>query len=407
MYSVLDIEGNGGAFRKESIIEIAIYKFDGRKIVDQFISLVNPEGDISPYVQRLTGITTKMVKTAPKFHEIAKRVIELTEDSILVGHNVDFDYRMLRQSFHRLGYDYHKQTIDTLPLAKKMIPDEESYSLGRLSKSLGIPLTDRHRASGDARATVDLFKILLAKDQEKKIIQHYKESKISFQLNQKIKELTEFLPSEKGIVYFQNANSDILHRDYAPNIYRMVTKIFQSRAHKWEKLKEETTKIYYEFTGTETIARLMMLQTTKKKITVLPFGFYYKNGRYVVERTKENSGELIRFQSFSQGQRVQKFVESQERFQDDPKTLRDFLSLEGRNEIWISEGRTKSEKSFLVLEDGNLTAYGFYDLHHQIKSRSKLNKLKNKIHIVNYSIYNELKLSLLRSDYEIINLPTT
>ena len=118
MYSIIDIESNGGAFKKESIIEIAIYRFDGHEIVDQFISLVNPEDVISPYVQKLTGITAKMVKTAPKFHEIAKRIVEITEGSVIVGHNVEFDYRMIRQSFHRLGYNYERETIDTIPLAK-------------------------------------------------------------------------------------------------------------------------------------------------------------------------------------------------------------------------------------------------------------------------------------------------
>mgnify|MGYP000452826243 CR=1 FL=1 len=130
MYSIIDIESNGGAFKKESIIEIAIYRFDGHEIVDQFISLVNPEDVISPYVQKLTGITAKMVKTAPKFHEIAKRIVEITEGSVIVGHNVEFDYRMIRQSFHRLGYNYERETIDTIPLAKKLIPNEESYSRG-------------------------------------------------------------------------------------------------------------------------------------------------------------------------------------------------------------------------------------------------------------------------------------
>ena len=104
--------------KRKSIIEIAIYRFDGHEIVDQFISLVNPEDVISPYVQKLTGITAKMVKTAPKFHEIAKRIVEITEGSVIVGHNVEFDYRMIRQSFHRLGYNYERETIDTIPLAK-------------------------------------------------------------------------------------------------------------------------------------------------------------------------------------------------------------------------------------------------------------------------------------------------
>ncbi|PUB35861.1 DNA polymerase-3 subunit epsilon [Elizabethkingia sp. YR214] len=407
MYSIIDIESNGGAFKKESIIEIAIYRFDGHEIVDQFISLVNPEDVISPYVQKLTGITAKMVKTAPKFHEIAKRIVEITEGTVIVGHNVEFDYRMIRQSFHRLGYNYERETIDTIPLAKKLIPNEESYSLGKLSKSLGIPLTDRHRASGDARATVELFKILLAKDQEKEILKHQKETQVSNNLNKKITALTEFLPAENGIIYFQNANGDILYTDYSSNIYQTATKIFHARTKKWDKLKAETTQIHYEFTGNELIAKLMMLQKTKKKTPSLPFGLYYKNDKYIIERTKGQTGDLLKFKSFSQGNKVKTFITEQERFQDNPTALKEFLSLDNRNEVWISEGRTKSEKSFLVLEKGKLTGYGFYELHHQIKSLSKIKKLKIEIHAVNNMIYNELKLSLLRNNYEIKNLPTT
>ncbi|MCT3664284.1 3'-5' exonuclease [Elizabethkingia anophelis] len=407
MYSIIDIESNGGAFKKESIIEIAIYRFDGHEIVDQFISLVNPEDIISPYVQKLTGITAKMVKTAPKFHEIAKRIVEITEGTVIVGHNVEFDYRMIRQSFHRLGYNYERETIDTIPLAKKLIPNEESYSLGKLSKSLGIPLTDRHRASGDARATLELFKILLAKDQEKEILKHQKETQVSNNLNKKIMALTEFLPAENGIIYFQNANGEILYTDYSSNIYQTATKIFHARTKKWDKLKAETTQIHYEFTGNELIAKLMMLQKTKKKTPSLPFGLYYKNEKYIIERTKGQTGDLLKFKSFSQGNKVKTFINEQERFQDNPTALKEFLSLDNRNEIWISEGRTKSEKSFLVLEKGKLTGYGFYELHHQIKSLNKINKLKIEIHAVNNMIYNELKLSLLRNNYEIKNLPTT
>ena len=407
MYSIIDIESNGGAFKKESIIEIAIYRFDGHEIVDQFISLVNPEDVISPYVQKLTGITAKMVKTAPKFHEIAKRIVEITEGTVIVGHNVEFDYRMIRQSFHRLGYNYERETIDTIPLAKKLIPNEESYSLGKLSKSLGIPLTDRHRASGDARATLELFKILLAKDQEKEILKHQKETQVSNNLNKKIMALTEFLPAENGIIYFQNANGEILYTDYSSNIYQTAIKIFHARTKKWDKLKAETTQIHYEFTGNELIAKLMMLQKTKKKTPSLPFGLYYKNEKYIIERTKGQTGDLLKFKSFSQGNKVKTFINEQERFQDNPTALKEFLSLDNRNEIWISEGRTKSEKSFLVLEKGKLTGYGFYELHHQIKSLNKINKLKIEIHAVNNMIYNELKLSLLRNNYEIKNLPTT
>ncbi|MEF9480391.1 3'-5' exonuclease [Chryseobacterium sp. 1B4] len=218
MYSIIDIESNGAGYRNECIIDIAIYRYDGQKITDQFISLVNPEGDITPFVQKLTSITPKMVKTAPKFHEIAKRVIEITQNTTLVGHNIDFDYRMLRQSFKRLGYDFKINTLDTIPLAKKLIPDEVSYSLGKLVKSLGIPLTNHHRAEGDARATLELFKLLISKDTENEIIQkQHEESNAKTYIN-KIKELTQDLPNDKGFVYFQDEAGRIMFSDYVQDI---------------------------------------------------------------------------------------------------------------------------------------------------------------------------------------------
>lgn len=132
MYAIVDIECNGAGFRKEKAIEIAILLYDGHEVIDQLFTLVNPNEEITPFVQKLTGITPKMVKTAPKFHEMAKRIIEMTEGATLVGHNVDFDYRILRQSFKELGYDFKINTIDTLSLSKKLIPDIESYSLSKL-----------------------------------------------------------------------------------------------------------------------------------------------------------------------------------------------------------------------------------------------------------------------------------
>jgi DNA polymerase-3 subunit epsilon len=111
---------------------------------------------------------------------------------------------MLRQSFQRLGYEFKINTLDTIPLAKKLIPDEVSYSLGKLVKSLGIPLTNHHRAEGDARATLELFKLLISKDTENEIIQKQHEETNAKTYINKIKELTQDLPNEKGFVYFQN-----------------------------------------------------------------------------------------------------------------------------------------------------------------------------------------------------------
>nr|WP_228446451.1 3'-5' exonuclease [Chryseobacterium shandongense] len=279
MYSIIDIESNGAGYRKECIIDIAIYRYDGQKIIDQFISLVNPESDITPFVQKLTNITPKMVKTAPRFHEIARRIVEITANTTLVGHNIDFDYRMLRQSFQRLGYDFKINTLDTIPLAKKLIPDEVSYSLGKLVKSLGIPLTNHHRAEGDARATLELFKLLISKDTENEIIQkQHEESNAKTYIN-KIKELTQDLPNEKGFVYFQNEEGKIILSDYVQDINKFSKKVFNSKSKKWDQIQKDVKQIYYELTGTDIIAKLILNSKgiKKKKYYLLGFITEIKN----------------------------------------------------------------------------------------------------------------------------------
>lgn len=164
MYSIIDIEATGGNSSIGRITEIAIYRFDGNQIVDEFHSLVNPERSIPPYVQRLTGITDQMTSRAPKFFEIAKDIVNITQDTCFVAHNVKFDYSFFQMEFTSLGYDFKANRLCTLELSKLLLPGHDSYSLGKLCKSLEIPLEGRHRASGDALATVELFKRILAAD---------------------------------------------------------------------------------------------------------------------------------------------------------------------------------------------------------------------------------------------------
>ena len=121
MYSIIDVETTGGKFNHEGITEVAIYKFDGVKIIDQFISLINPEIPIQPFVQQLTGITDKMVEKAPKFFQVAKRILEITDNSIFVAHNSSFDYRMIKIEFERLGYEFELPQLCTVQLSKKLI----------------------------------------------------------------------------------------------------------------------------------------------------------------------------------------------------------------------------------------------------------------------------------------------
>lgn len=406
MYSVIDIESNGAPFRKESIIEIAIYRYDGHEITDQFISLVNPESEISSFVQKLTGISSKMVLTAPKFHEIAKRVVEITKDSTLVGHNIDFDYRMLRQSFKRLGYEFNINTLDTIPLAKKLIPEEKSYSLSKLCKSIGIPLTEAHRASGDARATLDLFKLLMIKDKDNDIIQSQQEENHVGNYLQKISILIDDLPNERGIFYFQNSEGKIIYSDVVEDLYKSAKKILESDSKKFKNIQENSEKISYELTGTDLIAKLMMKNKGISKTQPLPFGLFYRKNKYILEKIRKEQEEkpYLRFKSFTQGLKAINYIKSKDELKD-LNELTQKINLKKRNEIWTSSGRTLGEKSFLILENGKLTGFGFYELYHQIQSLEKIKKLMLPVSRFTQDLQNDLQLALLRNEFEVSPLP--
>ena len=405
MYSVIDIECNGDGFRKEKIIEIAIFVYNGHEITDQLITLINPNADITQFVQKLTGITLKMVKRAPQFHEVAKRIIEMTQNTILVGHNVDFDYRVLRQSFRSLGFDFKINMIDTLPLAQKLIPEVESYSLGKLCKSLGIPLTDVHRAGGDARATLELFKILISKDIENDIIrQHQQETQSKIYIN-KMNELTEDLPSKRGILYFQDSLGKIIFCDFCDNLYKTARKILNSKTAKNIKIQKEVAQIYYEFTGTDIIAQLMLKEKGLKKTIRKNYSVVYDPARedFFISsfRKKSDAVALFQFKYFSQ---AENFLNKLQNFDFNFENLQNAISFAGRNEIWVGQGRTLGEHSFLAFKDGKFIGYGFYELYHQVLSWDKIIKLTIPITSLSDSLKKEIQIAYLQNEFKIVKV---
>ena len=162
MYAIIDVETTGGSPSVDRIIEIAVFVFDGREIKDTFATLLNPKRPIDPYVTKLTGINHEMVQDAPTFEQVHQRLLELTHENIFVAHNVKFDFGMLRQEFKRLGIDFNRRQLDTVNLARKVLPGFNSYSLGNICDSLGIDISNRHRAYGDAEATVKLLATILS-----------------------------------------------------------------------------------------------------------------------------------------------------------------------------------------------------------------------------------------------------
>ena len=270
MYAIIDVETTGGSPSSDRVIEIAVFVFDGEKITDSFSTLLNPKRLIDPYVTKLTGITNEMVKNAPLFEEVHEKILQLTHENIFVAHNVKFDFGMIRQEFKRLGIDFIRKQLDTVNLARKVLPGFNSYSLGNICDSLGIEITDRHRAGGDAEATVKLLQIILSKPVSQKYVEIELNHGIDVDLLPEYlsKAEIEKLPEDAGVFYYKDEVGKILYLDGSKNIRKKVITDFSKPADSPDKkrMAELMRGIDYELTGNELTAKLLAYRELKRHL---------------------------------------------------------------------------------------------------------------------------------------------
>ena len=425
MYAILDIETTGGQFNEEGITEIAIYRYDGHEIVDQFISLVNPEIPIQPFVVKLTGINNAMLRSAPKFFEVAKRIIEITQDCIIVAHNASFDYRILRTEFRRLGYAFDCKTLCTVELAKVLMPEQPSYSLGKLVRSLGIPMADRHRANGDALATVKLFKMLLDKDVEKIIVKDMIQTEIVKGLAPKLLDIVDRLPSKTGVYYIHREDGSIVYIGKSKNIKKRINQHFTGTTNKCKKIQLEVFAVTYEETGSELIALLKESEEIKinqpiynrsQRKSIFQWALYPETDSdgYInlsLQKADGRKKEITSFTTLQEGknalfritahyklcQKLTGLYETKNHcFQYTIKEcdgaciakvtpeeynarVQEFIDknvFENKTIVITDRGRTVSERSAVLVENGVYKGYAFYDLNYQIRN---IDILKNML----------------------------
>ena len=161
-FVVLDIETTGFSPIGDDIIELGAVRFRGGEVLDTFQSFVRPTKPVPPEVQKLTNITPDMLEGAPEPEEALRAFFDFVGDAIVVAHNAQFDYSFLR--YHRqkyLGEEFANPVLDTLTLARAVLPHMRSHSLAALTKELQVPLVDHHRADADAKtAAMVLAKLL-------------------------------------------------------------------------------------------------------------------------------------------------------------------------------------------------------------------------------------------------------
>ena len=283
-FAIIDVETTGGLASRDRITEIAIVTHDGTQILEQFSTLLNPERSVPYNITQITGITDEMLEDAPKFYEVAKKIVEMTEGCIFVAHNVKFDYGFIREEFARLGFSFVRKQLCTVRLSRQAMPGLRSYSLGNLIDVLKIKVNDRHRALADTLATVQVFEKIIA-------IENGTESMVE-RVNQGIKESQlpkgitleklHGLPEATGVYYLHDSNGDIIYVGKSINIKKRIMEHFADKTEKGAKIYASVSDISFELTGSELISLLLENQEIKKIMPRINKAQRAKNLPYVI-----------------------------------------------------------------------------------------------------------------------------
>jgi len=416
LYAIVDIETTGGVSQNGGITEVAVVVHDGCKIIDSYQTLINPGRSIPGFITGLTGISNDMVEGAPYFSEIANELLTLLRDKVFVAHNVNFDYNFLYFEFKKVGLDFNVPKLCTVRLSRKVIPGVRSYSLGSICSHLGIEITDRHRAFGDALATAHLFTLICERDHDNVVsLSLRKNSGEAFLPPNISKEKFDSLPKKPGIYYFYDKNHQVIYVGKAINIQSRFKGHFTGKNK--NSLKTDIHDVSYELAGSEFLALLLEALEIKRlwpkynrsqKVKSVSWGIYrYEDGqgyvRFQVAKVVKGHKPLINFNSHSEawsyllsGVSLHRLCPKLSGIQKTPQACYDVAlqkcdgacaGAEGvtayneKANQWIQsvyknngrilireKGRHIQEQAAILFENGILKAYGFVDTHEDVRS---------------------------------------
>ncbi|MCL6257509.1 exonuclease domain-containing protein [Aquiflexum sp. TKW24L] len=314
-YVIVDIETTGGNPTQGGITEIAAILHDGDQVLDRFHSLIDPQRMIPNFITGLTGIDSNMLEGAPTFSEVAEELHDFLRGNVFVAHNVNFDYSFIREALKLAGIEYNAPKLCTVRLSRKVFPGFRSYSLGRICEHLSISIKERHRAMGDAEATVELFDRII-KSSPDVIFQTLKKSSGESFLPPHIsKERFLEIPEGTGIYYFHGKNGQVIYVGKANDIRSRFKGHFSSSSKDKMRLYNEIHDISWELTGNEFLAFLLESLEIKRlwpkfnkalKYNSLNWGLYqYEDGqgylRFQVGKNSANLKPLLEFEFHSEG----------------------------------------------------------------------------------------------------------
>ncbi len=293
MYAILDLETTGGNPSRDRIIEVAVLIHNGKRVIEQYNTLVNPGRKISPFIQAFTGITNEMVSSAPYFETISDCIASITMNRVFVAHDVRFDYAFIKNEFKRLGLIFNRRQLCTVRLARQLLPKENSYNLKKLCDSLSIPLHNSHRAYADATATGHLFEHLFKQGCGSTIKNLTKNELDSVHLPPQLNnEDVDLLPEETGIYYFMNNKKQVIYVGKSKNIRQRVLSHFSAdlTSQKARSMKMATHAIATRTTGSTLLATLLESQEIKRLMPDFNYAQRRKKYRYGLFLRNRNDG---------------------------------------------------------------------------------------------------------------------
>ena len=419
-YTIIDVETSG---RSNKITEISIFRYNGETVVDEFTSLVNPNCFIPQHITTLTGIDNGTVANAPEFKDIAQQILDITQDTIFVAHNVNFDYNVIRNEFKAINIEFNRKKLCTVRLSRKLLPGHKSYSLGKLCKELNIVVNGRHRARGDAEATVILFQKLQAQEKARDVFSAFlnKNNKEATLPPNLPKEVFNALPNATGIYYFKNKKGKIIYVGKAKDIKKRVLSHFYSKAQKSLDMVRETADIDFELSGSELIALLMEdaaiknhfpqynkaakrvskgfslfsyqdrndvmhIAINNSKTTPNPIITYYslREARLFLERVCEQFKLCPKFCHLQEGvsecshftiKNCKGICKGNEDVKDYNERVTNAICkiINDSQDVIIKEkGRHENEEAFVIIKNGSYLGYGYIDKSEQITHENEL-----------------------------------
>ena len=268
MFAIVDVETTGLDPAEDRIIEIAAIRFDGVEVLETYETLIDPGIQIMPGIERLTGITNHQLQQAPKFHQVAKKIVEMTRDCVLVGHHIRFDYAFLRKEFARLGYTFRRKQLCTEKLSRQHFRGLPSYRLSQLCRHFGLREVPSHRAMSDAQATLQLFRLLCAETKPNAAPQSTFQQAIKDNvLPSAIDRATlNNISDATGVYFFYNRSGELIYVGKSKNIRKRIMSHFSADVNspKSQKMKQLVHRIDYRETGSELLALLLESDLIKR-----------------------------------------------------------------------------------------------------------------------------------------------